>query len=292
MKRIVLTGLIGASVCLSAAAESSVWKVQKDDSVIYLGGTVHLLRPSDLPLPAEFDAAYRLADLLVFETDVAALQSPQTRQKLMAGALYADGSTIDRHLSAETYGLLAEYCADNGVPVDSFKRFRPPMVAVSLVMMELMKAGVTSEGVELNFHRRAGQDSKACKFLETVDEQINCLLEMGKGNEDALIAYTIRDIKKTEACFNDIIAAWKAGDADRLHTLMNQELREMPGLYNQLLVERNRKWLPNIEAFQATPQKELILVGAAHLVGPDGLLETLRQKGCRIEKVEAAPPAE
>jgi hypothetical protein len=51
MKKILLGMALVLLICTPSWAESSVWKIQKDNSVMYLGGTFHLLRPSDFPLP-------------------------------------------------------------------------------------------------------------------------------------------------------------------------------------------------------------------------------------------------
>ena len=61
--------------CTQAIAESSLWTIQKGGSITYLGGTCHLLRQSDFPLPPEFYKAYGASDILVFETDIAELKT-------------------------------------------------------------------------------------------------------------------------------------------------------------------------------------------------------------------------
>jgi uncharacterized protein YbaP (TraB family) len=53
-------------------------------------------------------------------------------------------------------------------------------------------------------------------------------------------------------------------------------------LYQQLLVQRNNNWMPEIIRYLQTPETEMILVGAAHLLGADGLINQLRQAGYKI----------
>jgi len=93
-------------ICTQASAASSVWKVEKDHSVIYLGGTFHMLRQSDFPLPPEFDRAYQDSEILVFETDIGKFNDPAIQRMLMAKVLYTDGSTIAQYLSLQTYQQL------------------------------------------------------------------------------------------------------------------------------------------------------------------------------------------
>ncbi len=49
-------------------------------------------------------------------------------------------------------------------------------------------------------------------------------------------------------------------------------------------MERNQAWLPQIEALFARRTSSMVVVGAAHLVGPDGLLKALASKGYRLQQ--------
>lgn len=286
MKKILLTITLVAMLCTQALAESSVWKVQKGDSILFLGGTFHLLRPSDFPLPPEFDKAYKASELLVFETDIGKSKEAAAQQKLMAKAMYADGSTIDKYLSPKTYKSLSAYCAANGIPLESLKHFKPSIIAVTIAAVELAKLGVVPEGVDTFFYQLATKDKKATEGLETVDEQIEFILGMGEGSEDAFIMYSLKDIESIKQAYEAMVAAWKQGDLKKIDALFIAESKtQMPKLYTELLAGRNEKWLPLIEAYYKTPETEFILVGAAHLAGTDGIVEALRRKGYTVEKL-------
>jgi uncharacterized protein YbaP (TraB family) len=287
LKTILLSLVLIFVLCTqSSLAESSVWKVQKGASVIYLGGTIHLLRPADFPLPLEFKKAYRAADAVVFETDIAALNSPAIQQQIMSKGMYADGSTIEQYLSAKTNRLLRDYCEKSGIPFTSLKQFKPSIISLMLTLVELSKLGVAQEGVDKYFYQLAKKDKKLVAGLETVEQQINLLVRMGKGNEDAFIAYSIDDLKTTRQKYTAMLRAWKRGEEKKLNALIVEPTRKkMPTLYQELLVDRNRNWLPMIEAYSKTPEKELVLVGVGHLVGEDGIIAALKNKGYTVEKL-------
>ena len=286
MNKVILSISLVLFVCHWASAESSVWKVEKDDSIMYLGGTCHLLRPSDFPLPPEFDNAYKDSDVLVFETDLSKLQDPSTQQKLMAKAMYTDGSTINMHLAPQVYNMLSSYCASNSVPIEALKTFKPSIVAVTLTSMELMKLGVTQEGADLFLHKRATKDKKAIGKLETVEEQINFIVEMGKGEEDIFLTHSLSQMKNIKQDFEKLVHAWKTGNAEKLNELMITELKTTtPKIYKELLTDRNENWLPKIKDYQKTSEKEFILVGVAHLVGPDGIIEALKKDGYQVKQL-------
>jgi uncharacterized protein YbaP (TraB family) len=286
MMRVFLSIALVMFVCTSAAAESSVWKAQKDNSVIYLGGTSHILRETDYPLPPEFDKAYKASEIVVFETDIGKLQETSTQQKLLSKAMYDDGSTIDKHLSARTFGELSAYCESNSIPLKALSQLKPSMLMVTLTVMELMKLGVTQQGVDLYYYGQARQHKKVVAGLETVDEQINYAVSMADGNEDEFVTYSLKDMKTIKQQFEIIANAWRKGDAEKLDELMVAELKtRLPKLYKKLITDRNRNWLPLIDAYQKTHQTEFVLVGVGHLVGPDGIIEGLKKKGYTVDKL-------
>jgi uncharacterized protein YbaP (TraB family) len=291
MKKILLS-IIFALICTLASAESSVWQAQKDSSVIYIGGTCHLLRKTDFPLPPEFDKAYKASDVLVFETDIGKIDDPETQQKILLKGMYADGTTIDKHISSETFSMLSKYCASNGVPIDAVKKFKPAIIVITLTTMELMKLGVNSEGVDKFFYKLAVKDKKEVKKFETIDEQIGFILSMGKGNEDAFITHSISEMKNTKKDYEALMDAWKKGDTEKLYKLMVSGLKtKTPELYKTLLTDRNENWLPIIDTYFKTPEKEFILVGAGHLAGPDGIIEALKKKGCKVTQLKSETKA-
>lgn len=267
-------------------AETSLWEIRSDHGITYLGGTCHVLRSSDYPLPVEFDKAYREAQTVVFEADPGQMNNPEVQGMIMAGALYQDGRTLASVLRPETYAELQEYCRQRGISMENLQRFKPSILAVTLLTLELQKHGVDAGGVDLYFHGRATADGKTVNAVETVGQQVDFILNLGAGNEDAFMASCLEDMERLEEVFDRLIAAWRAGDEATLEALTVAEVREkFPSVYQTLFADRNHAWLPAIEDYLSTPQKELILVGAGHLVGDDGLLAMLNRRGYRIRKV-------
>ena len=286
MKRGILGLMMVLFVCTWASAESSVWKVQKDKNVIYLGATFHLLRQTDYPLPPEFDEAYRASDMLVFETDMLKLIDPSTQQMLLAKSMYTDGSTIADHLSAGTYAELSAYCDSIGIPLKVLKQFRPSMLMETLTAMELLKLGVTQQGVDMYYYGKAVKDHKKVEGLETVEEQIDKFISAADGKEDDYVRHSLDDMKTVKELFEHFAYAWRKGDESKMSELMVSEFKgKQPSLYRKLVTDRNNKWLPQIEAYINTPETEFILVGAGHLVGPTGIIEDLRNKGYLVDQL-------
>jgi uncharacterized protein YbaP (TraB family) len=280
-----VTALLLALLPSLLLAESSVWKVSKGNQSLYIGGTCHILRPADYPLPVEFDTAYAASDTLVFEIDPAETKSPIFAMQLMSKASYSDGRTLKSVLSPKVYQSLAEQCEKSGLPIEMLNGFKPGMVLMMLTVQELTKIGISEEGVDLHYHARALKDKKAVKSLETPEFQIDLITSMGAGMEDELVLYGLEDLSQTNQLFDQLIAAWKTGNLAQLESLFIDDMRAYPELYNAMLVDRNKRWIPQIETYLNSPEIECVLVGVAHTAGDDGILQLLRNKGYTVETV-------
>ncbi len=287
-KRLSMATFISLCLILSLPvhASSSVWEIEKDGRTIFLGGTLHILSPDDYPLPLAFDSAYSQSAKIVFETDLTKLHSPQTKQLMMRQLTYSDGRNLQQVISNSTYLALEEFFTARGVPMANIVNFKAGMVAAIMTMVELNRLGINGVGVDAHFNQKAINEQKARGQLETVEEQLEFLSNMGVGNEDKLLAYNLTDLKKMSSLFQQLKSAWRNGDlAELSESFATPFKRDFPEIYHSLLTKRNNAWIPHIEAYFETKETELVLVGALHLAGEDGLLAMLSAKGYNIKQL-------
>ena len=273
--------------CLSSLlfAKSPVWKVSKGSDYLYIGGTIHLLSKKDFPLPPEFEKAYQDAQILILETDMQAMKSPAFQMKIMQKAVYADGTTIKQHLKPKTYQALKKYLEKSGIPMTLVQSFKPGMISTMLTIFELQKLGMSMEGVDSFYGEKALKDKKQLGQLETVDEQLHFLTTLGEGREDDFINYTLSEIDELPKLMTKLVTAWRTGDNVQLTKLGIMDLKnKFPKIHEMMLLKRNKAWLPKIEKMLKTKKIEIILVGALHLVGENGILNLLKKKGYQIEQ--------
>ena len=100
-----------------------------------------------------------------------------------------------------------------------------------------------------------------------------------------MLAETLKELDTEIASVTTLAAAWKNGDAPQVERIVLKDLKTDAQMYQRLLVERNRNWMPKIEVFFSRPGRTFVVVGAAHLVGPDGLLQMLKTKGYVVEQL-------
>ena len=286
MKKLFLVIFAIIGLCGTAAAESSVWVVRQGGFVTYLGGTCHVLRQDDYPLPVEFERAYQTAERIVFEADPGQMNSPQMQQLLARKAFYLDGTTLEQVLEPATYQLLQDYCQRSNLPLNVIARLKPAMAALTLLSMELQRLGINQGGVDLYYYQRAAADGKGREALETMEQQVEFMLGMAEGREDRFMQHSIAELERLDEVFDGLIAAWRNGDEEIIAKLVAADFKDQfPEIFRTLFSERNAAWLSSLEKYIASPETELILVGVGHLVGDDGLLAELRKRGFRVEKL-------
>ena len=277
---------IALSVAVSANADTSVWQVSAGDNIVYLGGTVHLLRPSDYPLPEEFDQAYQDSVQIYFETDISSMNELSVQAQMLQQLTYADERTLKTVLNAEAYAALSAQADKMGLPLMMMEKFKPGMVVSMLQIMDFQRMGFTPQGVDMHFNTKAIGDAKSIGQLETVEQQIGFLAAMGEGQESEFILLSLRDLAEAEEIMEQMIRAWRDGNnAELAELFVDDMLAEAPELYDSLLLQRNLNWIPQVETMLQDEDTEFVLVGAAHLVGEQGLLQLLIDKGYQIRQL-------
>ena len=130
------------------------------------------------------------------------------------------------------------------------------------------------------------QDGKATGSLETVDQQISLLASIDASVGSEQILESIEELKQIEVMLGELLAAWRKGDEPKMEGLYIKDLNLYPKLYQTLIVDRNNKWVRNIEGYLNGSGNTMVVVGAAHLVGADGLVNLLRKRGYKVVKLQ------
>ena len=265
-----------------------LWSVKTGKATIYLLGSVHLLKSDSYPLDKNIEAAYRNSKKIVFETDIGGMNAPAVREKMTVLALYPEGQTLRKNVSLKTYRMLEKKVVEVGLSMDQLDRLRPWMCALTLVLLELQKMGFDPNyGIDQYFFNKAREDKKEMVFLESIDYQIDLFGEMNTQENESFLQQMLKDLEVVETMFADIVSAWETGDAARLGSILSISFKDHQDIYNRFLTQRNKAWIRKIEGLMAYGDNALVIVGAGHLVGPDNLLQLLKDKGYTVEQIRA-----
>ncbi|MFN7783188.1 MAG: TraB/GumN family protein [Lysobacterales bacterium] len=288
--RLALTaaGLLFAATAL-ARPVPLLWVAKKGETEVHLLGSFHMLKDSDYPMDPSIEQAYAGAEALVFEIAPAEMKSPDLSRGLMQAARFEDGGSLRAVLPADTRKKLEAFMGEAAVlGSDGMK---PWFITLNLAVSMIVQAGFNPAlGMDMHFMQRAEADAKPTRGLETVADQIAALSGAPMNEQILGLEESLRPREEMMQRFDELHGFWRAGDADAIERLMVEELVEKTPVSAKLLNEdRNRRWLPQIEALLAGDEDTLVIVGALHLVGDIGLVELLRARGYSVERVDPTP---
>ena len=112
------------------------------------------------------------------------------------------------------------------------------------------------------------------------------LADMGLGNEDEFLKMNLAQMSDFKSMIEALISAWRSGDIDTLEQIVISPLiKDDPKSLKVLITDRNKNWLPKIEAMFGDKDIEFVLVGVGHLIGKDSVIELLKAKGYSVKKI-------
>ena len=276
-----------------------LWKVSDADNSLYLLGSFHLLLPDDYPLSRDVDMAFADAEKLLFEISPDELASPQLGLQMAQAALRTDGRALDDELGPELAAKLAGWGRENaaqlaatGMNVEVLQRFEPWFVGTMVTVTQMMALGFDpSIGLDAHMGGLAQQAQKPTAGLETGAQQIAFLDGMDPAEQLQMLEQALDQADAGADLLLELHAAWRAGDKQAiLDGTVTEMRRDFPALYQAINVGRNDAWLPKLEARLREDGEDdtLVVVGAMHLLGEDGVVEKLRARGYAVERVCSA----
>ena len=292
MKKILLPLMLmfGANVACAEAPKPLLWKVSDADNSLYLLGSFHMLKPGDYPLAKSTDVAFADAEQLYFELSPEEMNNPALGQKMAQAAMRTDGKTLQQSVSADTWKKFETYAAKHNLPVANFQGFEAWFVGLILTVTEMQKIGLDPAlGLDKHFMDRAAKAGKPGKGLETGDSQIAIFDGMSVQQQEQFLLEALDDSAEIKAKMDDLHNTWRKADDKTLFDKMAMDMRKKyPELYQSINPDRNKAWLPKLEALLATNKSDdiLVVVGALHLVGDDGVVKMLTEKGYKIERMK------
>lgn len=276
---------MGQAPATDPGTPTTLWAAESDSMTLYLLGSVHILRDTDFPLDSRFDQAFDDAELVLFEVPIDSLADAAVAARMFEMAMLPKGKTLDQVVSIETFRRAEASALELGLDPEAMRSMRPTMVAIMLGMLDLQASGVSESGVDSYFHERATEKGVPIDYFETVDEQLDLLFDVDPEFEAQFLELTLDQIDSTDVYFDEMVDAWKHGDAETLDRMLNEATERMPELFQRLVTRRNHAWMERLANWLERDRDLLIVVGAGHLVGEEGLVRLLEQQGFRIRQL-------
>jgi uncharacterized protein YbaP (TraB family) len=201
------------------------------------------------------------------------------------GAL-PNGTSLRTVLGEQRYTRVSAAATELGLGAPMLDGQAPWVIAIELADLEYVHLGYDPEqGVEEQLVRRAQADHKPTAGLETLDEELGGLEALSHAEQVRMLDQTLSELQESPAELEEVLGAWRRGDAAKMAALLSREFRSFPALYRLLVSARNERWLPQIEQMLKGNENSLVVVGSLHLVGEGGLLEMLRKDGYTAQQL-------
>jgi uncharacterized protein len=275
--------LAGLLLCVTVRADGalhSLWELHGKHNTVYLLGSIHVLRPSDYPLSPVMLEAYRDAKSVLMEVNLQEISSQQVQAEMLGSAVLPEGKTLTGVLGKERYGRADALAREVGVELSLFDQFAPWFAAEAISQIQLTQLGFQPEsGVEMYFMERARHDGKSVDGLETVHDQISLFQNMSLDTQADYLVSSLEEAHDLPKEVDSMVRAWQRGDTQWFANELQSEFGRDPRLYQSVLVARNRKWVPKIEALLNDDKNYLVIVGTGHLVGQGSVIDLLKKDG-------------
>jgi uncharacterized protein YbaP (TraB family) len=270
---------------LPAQEKSLLWQVSRDEKSIFLLGSIHYLRRENYPLNQTILNALDASKRLVLEIDLNRTSAESAQQATLEKAVYRDGTNLAQNISPETYELASRRASELGLDMRIFNPMKPWFAALTMVAINLQRMGLDPKfGVDRHLAERAKSSGKPTSGLETVESQLRLFDQLSKREQELMLRETVGELERLDRDINEIVQSWLKGDDSRLTALLLTGMQEYPDLYEKILIDRNRRWVTDIEKLVQQGSGAMVVVGAAHLVGKDSVVEMLKAKGYSVEQ--------
>jgi uncharacterized protein YbaP (TraB family) len=103
-----------------------------------------------------------------------------------------------------------------------------------------------------------------------------------------MLEQTLAEIDEAETVLSAMVDAWRDGELERLSSELLDDFDEFPGLYESLVTKRNQSWVPALERMLEDGRRHLVVVGALHLIGEDGVPQLLARRGFDVTQMSQA----
>jgi len=292
MKRTRILTVLAAFFCLllvassSASAQPSLWVVKGPHATVYLFGSVHVLK-KDVPWRTpKIDAALKQSGSLWLEITNA--DDQQALQPLVMQLGLDQAHPLSTKLSKDELAKLDKVATVAGIPNGeaSLESLRPWLVAVMLSVAPIIKAGYDpNSGVESVLKPEFTSANKPVQGFETGEQQLHYFADMPEKQQIDYLIQGIDDFDKESDKFDKIVSSWYAGDDATIDKLMSEDFKDKsPDLYKVLIVKRNQAFAAQIDKLLKGDGTIFVSVGAAHLIGSDGINALLQKMGYTVTK--------
>lgn len=265
-------------------AEPAIWVVKGPHATVYLFGTIHALKQDHPWQSAKIDAAIKDSKTLWLE--IPDIDDLSSMQPMILELGMDPAHPLSTKLSPDQVDKLKK--AASALPGGEalLEPMKPWLAGMMLSLAPVLEAGYDpNSGVEFSLKPEFTKANKPVKGFETAQQQIHYFADMSDKAQVDFLSSEIEDADTAADKFNELVAAWYAGDVSKIDALNNADFRDKyPNLFQILVVKRNQNFTAQIQEMLKGDDVSFVAVGAGHLVGKDGVPAMLEKLGYKVDR--------
>ncbi len=282
----IISSCIGQKECdfrLQPDGKSLLWRISGNglQHPSFVFGTFHMMCKSDIKLSQQLREAVAASKVLYLELD---MDDPA----MLMGAMQYMNMTGDKQLkdlySAEEFERIKSYFSEElHVPLQMFQKAKPYFL-VALLYPQMLNCG-SPASIEEALVKVAHEQQLEVKGLETIKEQAGIFDSIPYEWQATELLKNIDSLSKYQEEFNNMLADYKSQDLGKLEGMISKSEFGSDKYGDLLINDRNANWVKQLDTLMAE-QPIFVGVGAGHLVGDNGLLNMLKERGYTVQPLE------
>ncbi|MCP5050615.1 MAG: TraB/GumN family protein [bacterium] len=287
-----LIGLLILFISLTAVygqGKSFLWKVESGSDTAYLLGSIHMMKKEHYPLKSTIENAFNQCDILGVEINMSGPKAMVAGFRLLEKGSYTGDETLEDNISRETFRLLQKKLEKSALDYGTVKKMKAWMVATLFLQLEMIKMGFDSAyGIDMYFLNKANAGKKQIVELESIEFQISMFSNFSKEDSEQYLRSTLLDTDQLKNQMDQVVNAWMKGDVPALEAFLTDNVKKYPELekiYKKINDDRNVGMTDKVISYLRSGKRHFVVVGAAHMVGPKGIVQLLKNKGYTVTQL-------
>lgn len=284
-RRLAASLAASLSLVTPAWAAPAMWEIRDADSAIWLFGSFHVLPEGTIWRTEMFDSILADAEQVFFEADVRPAAAAQIGAEAFVRGVYVDGTMLTDGLDEAVESQLRQTAAAINVPLGPILAMRPWMATHTITLQALTSEGYRAEGVEFVLQPQLPEERLG--FLETGKQQLEVMAGAPEDEQVAMLSETLKQLDTLPKLMDKMLGSWTGGTPEELGDLFLMEMGGFETAFlDRLIYARNQNWIAPLEDMLAQNQDNLVIVGAAHLIGDGSVIDLLEEAGYEIERIQ------
>lgn len=271
-----------------------LYKVSDENSSVYILGSIHVGRTNIYPLPPDIMSAYEKCEAVMFEVDFNTLPDQNNDLSKEETEALVGVDTVERAVTAikEEYPNMERRAQKlyPSVNMENINQVGYHTLQGLLSLAASTKSQLIAEcGIDQVFLSDALRDKKTIIGAESWEEQYDLTYNLPPEAYEAILNEYIA-IDEVAKRLNDEFDMWCKGDATALEQIEVSPLRQASEdswqhVQYENLLTRNKHMADKVIQQLKKDETTFALLGAAHIVGEEGVITLLKEMGYTVDLV-------